>query len=94
MRRHQWNLSTEQQQRLQAYLDQYPVLKALYHAKHQLMRLLLLKTLKVAHVRRYLPQLRRLLISLPTVLRRVLRERSQAGLNRLSGCGGIATPMA
>jgi transposase len=61
MRRHQWNLSTAQQQRLQAYLDQHPVLKVLYHAKHQLMRLLLLKTLKVAHVRRYLPQLRRLI---------------------------------
>jgi transposase len=46
MRRHQWNLSTAQQQRLQAYLDQHPVLKVLYHAKHQLMRLLFSRHLR------------------------------------------------
>lgn len=57
MRRHQWNLSDEQQQRLQSYLAQYPVLAALYQAKHRLMRLLLLKTLGHHQVRHYAPQL-------------------------------------
>ena len=57
MRRHHWNLSEEQQHRLQFYLAQYPVLEALYQAKHQLMRLLLLKTLRPSKVRDYAPQL-------------------------------------
>src|SRR5690606_34327182 len=46
MRRHQWNLSDEQSQRLTQYLEPYPVLKALYQAKQRLMRFLLLKTVK------------------------------------------------
>jgi len=50
-------LSEEQQHRLQSYLAQYPVLEALYQAKHQLMRLLLLKTLRPSKVRYYAPQL-------------------------------------
>ena len=45
----------EQQYRLQSYLEQYPVLDALYQAKHQLMRLLLLKTLRPNKVRQYAP---------------------------------------
>jgi transposase len=44
MRRHQWNLSEQQQGNLSAYLTQFPVLAALYEAKQRLMKLLLLKT--------------------------------------------------
>ena len=36
MRRHQWNLSEAQKIRLTEYLEQYPVLKALYYASYQL----------------------------------------------------------
>ena len=57
MRRHHWNLTPEQQQRLARYLETYPALKALYWAKRRLMRLLLLKTLNVRQVREKLPEL-------------------------------------
>ena len=33
MRRHQWNLKFEQKMNLNKYLDQYPVLKAMYEAR-------------------------------------------------------------
>lgn len=36
MRRHQWNLSEAHKIRLTEYLEQYPVLKALYYASYQL----------------------------------------------------------
>src|SRR5690554_581718 len=52
MRRHEWNLSGEQQDRLARYLEDYPVLKALYFAKQRLMRFLLLKTIKAKRARR------------------------------------------
>ncbi|CAM5317201.1 ISL3 family transposase [Eoetvoesiella caeni] len=56
MRRHAWNLSAEQRQRLAQYLEQYPVLKALYRAKQRLMRFLLLKTLNRQRAQKLLPR--------------------------------------
>lgn len=56
MRRHQWNLTGEQQDRLARYLEDYPVLKALYFAKQRLMRFLLLKTIKAKRAKRLLPR--------------------------------------
>lgn len=43
MRRHAWTLKPEQRENLQRYLNDYPGLAALYGAKQQLNRLLLLK---------------------------------------------------
>ncbi len=43
MRRHRWNLTNDQRSNLGQYLKDYPVLKALYDVKHQLMQLLILK---------------------------------------------------
>lgn len=56
MRRHAWNLSCEQSQRLAQYLEPYPVLKALYRAKQRLMRFLLLKTLNRQRAKKMLPR--------------------------------------
>ena len=56
MRRHAWNLRAEQRQRLAQYLEQYPVLKALYRAKQRLMRFLLLKTLNRQRAQKLLPR--------------------------------------
>lgn len=56
MRRHGWNLSHEQRQRLAQYLEPYPVLKALYRAKQRLMRFLLLKTVKANRAKKLLPR--------------------------------------
>jgi transposase len=55
MRRHAWRLSDEQQHNLDLYLDDYPVLKALYKAKQRLNRYLLLKTLNHRTANRKLP---------------------------------------
>jgi transposase len=57
MRRHAWNLSEEQGANLARYLEDYPVLKALYDAKQRLNRLLLLKCLNQKKAKRMLPQL-------------------------------------
>lgn len=43
MRRHAHNLALQQQQRLSAYLQQYPALQAIYHFKQRLCSLLLEK---------------------------------------------------
>ena len=43
MRRHAWHLSYEQQDNLQSYLSDFPVLTALYEAKQRLNRFLLLE---------------------------------------------------
>lgn len=56
MRRHQWNLKAEQQQRLIQYLEAFPVLKALYLAKQRLMEFLLLKAQKAKRVKKLLPE--------------------------------------
>ena len=44
MRRHQWRLSNDNLANLMAYLKDYPVLRALYGIKQELMRYILLKT--------------------------------------------------
>ena len=55
MRRHQWRLSDEQQDKLMHYLDGFPVLKDLYLAKQKLTRYLLLKTLTARRMKQKLP---------------------------------------
>ncbi|EED31157.1 transposase TnpA [gamma proteobacterium NOR5-3] len=57
MRRHEWRLKDEQRENLARYLDDYPVLKALYAAKQKLNRLLLLKSLNRKKAKQLLPQL-------------------------------------
>lgn len=57
MRRHEWRLTSEQKENLARYLDDYPVLKALYMAKQQLNRLLLQKSLNRKKAKQLLPQL-------------------------------------
>ena len=61
MRRHQWRLDDEQHRNLMDYLDEYPVLKALYQAKHELMRFLLLKRIRVKQAKRQIPRFLRLI---------------------------------
>ncbi|MFC4352871.1 ISL3 family transposase [Fodinicurvata halophila] len=56
MRRHQWTLKADQQQRLAQYLEERPVLKALYAAKQRLMRFLLMKTLNAKRAKKVLPR--------------------------------------
>ena len=55
MRRHEWHLSDEQRDNLRRYLEDWPVLEALYQAKQRLNRYLLLKTLNAKKARRVLP---------------------------------------
>jgi transposase len=56
MRRHRWNLKDEQKIKLNSYLEQYPVLRALYFAKQQLNGFLLLKTLTAKRAKKMLPK--------------------------------------
>ncbi len=56
MRRHQWHLSEEQQANLMDYLGDFPVLQALYVAKQELMRFMLLKTVKAKRAKAKLPR--------------------------------------
>ncbi|MFW7340541.1 hypothetical protein V0R37_03245 [Pollutimonas sp. H1-120] len=46
MRRHQWNLTSQQQERLAQHLEPVTVLKVLCYAKQRLISFLLLKTVK------------------------------------------------
>ncbi|WP_232357942.1 transposase [Paraneptunicella aestuarii] len=55
MRRHEWNLSDKSRVRLHAYLDNYPVLKALYDVKQKLNRYVLLKTVNKRRMQSKLP---------------------------------------
>jgi transposase len=55
MRRHEWNLSEKQSENLKRYLDDFPVLKALYQAKQKLNQFLLLKTVTAKTARKKLP---------------------------------------
>lgn len=55
MRRHEWKLKEEQYWNLMEYLEQFPVLKALYKVKQKLMRFILLKTLSRNQVAKKLP---------------------------------------
>jgi transposase len=61
MRRHHWKLTAEQQIKLNQYLEQYPILKALYQAKQKLNSMLLLKNVRAKHAKQFLPQLLQLL---------------------------------
>jgi transposase len=57
MRRHQWNLKFEQKINLNEYLDQYPVLKAMYKAKQKLSSILLTKNIRTKGARELIPKL-------------------------------------
>ena len=61
MRRHEWKLAPEQRINLYQYLAQYPVLKAIYHAKQLLNSLLLIKTIRAKQARKMIPKLLELL---------------------------------
>jgi transposase len=61
MRRHQWKLKNEQRIKLEAYLEQYPVLQALYRVKQRLNRLMLLKNINSKKARKRIPQLLQLI---------------------------------
>ena len=61
MRRHHWNLTDDQKENLDRYLQQQPVLHALYEAKQRLMKLLLLKTLLPKQARKAVGKLLTLL---------------------------------
>ena len=74
MRRHHWKLSDDQKANLNRYLEQYPVLKALYDAKQRLIELLLLKTLLPKHARKYAKQLMALLTQFAHSPARALAE--------------------
>ena len=56
MRRHQWRLSNDNLANLMAYLKDYPVLRALYGIKQELMRYILLKTVNEKRMARKLPK--------------------------------------
>ncbi|MBD3649054.1 MAG: ISL3 family transposase [Pseudomonadales bacterium] len=57
MRRHEWHLSDDQRSNLGRYLDDYPVLAAMYEAKQELNRYLLLKALNPSAARQQMPGL-------------------------------------
>jgi transposase len=61
MRRHEWRLSNDQRTNLMQYRSEYPVLKAMYHAKQRSNRLLLHRTMTQKAARRQLPKLLKLL---------------------------------
>lgn len=61
MRRHHWKLSSVQKERLHGYLEQSPVLQALYFAKQQLNGFLVLRSLTARRARRMMPKLLRLI---------------------------------
>ena len=61
MRRHRWNLTQEQRENLARYLDQFPVLKSLYFAKHRLNKLLLIKNLMPKHGKKFMRRLLKLI---------------------------------
>ncbi|MCR9105500.1 MAG: transposase [Gammaproteobacteria bacterium] len=56
MRRHDWHLKPPQHANLMTYLADYPVLQALYEAKQELVRFMLLKTLTARRMRAKLPR--------------------------------------
>jgi transposase len=61
MRRHRWNLTQEQRENLARYLDQFPILKSLYFAKHRLNKLLLIKNLMPKHGKKFMGRLLKLI---------------------------------
>lgn len=73
MRRHEWKLTNEQQNKLQHYLGDYPGLQALYEARQKLNRLLLLKNLRKQQVKQKLP-----------ILLKLIEQMRQSPLRRLA----------
>ncbi len=61
MRRHQWNLKFEQKINLNEYLEQYPVLRAMYEAKQKLNSILLTKNIRAKGARELIPKLMELI---------------------------------
>ena len=61
MRRHHWNLASEQQQNLSQYLEKFPILQALYQAKQRLNSFLLLKKVPAKKAKKYIPEFLQLL---------------------------------
>lgn len=61
MRRHHWNLSPVQKERLHRYLEHSPVLQALYFAKQQLNGFLVLRTLTARRAGKMMPRLLKLI---------------------------------
>lgn len=57
MRRHYWRLRDDQKLNLAQYLQQFPVLQALYFAKQRLTALLLKKNVRAKYAKRLLPKL-------------------------------------
>ena len=80
MRRHEWRLGEVQRQKLSTYLDEHPVLKALYDVKQRLMRYLLLKTLNTKRAKRKLPGFLRLVEQLKASPLRALAKTLTAWL--------------
>jgi len=64
MRRHRWRLRPDQQQSLDRYLAQYPVLKALYFAKQKLAGFLVIKNVNANRAKKLLPLFLRLIAQL------------------------------
>ena len=64
MRRHAWKLQPHQRLNLGQYLQQWPVLHALYEAKQRLMQLLLTKTVNAQKAKQLLPRFLKLLAQL------------------------------
>lgn len=61
MRRHQWNLTQDQRDKLARYLEPFPVLKSLYLAKQRLNKLLRIKNLTAKHAKKFLVRLLKLI---------------------------------
>jgi transposase len=85
MRRHAWRLAPEQRDNLKRYLQEYPVLAALYDAKQRLNELLLLKTLHRKKTRRMLPKLLELVDQLQASPLRALAKTLQSWLEPIVG---------
>lgn len=95
MLRHQWRPRDEQRENRVRYLDDYSMLQALYTAKQQLNRLLLVKSLNRKKSKQLLPQLLSLIEDLAASslhrLARTLKSRLEpiTGMCRFTKTNGI-----
>nr|WP_202947727.1 ISL3 family transposase [Advenella kashmirensis] len=87
MRRHHWKLSSQQKERLEQYLAQYPVLRSLYVARQQLNGFLVQKNIRQSRPKSCCPGCLRCWSSLPTAPRTRWPARLSPGWSRLCGCG-------
>lgn len=85
MRRHEWHLSDVQRRNLGQYLEQFPVLKAIYSIKQRLNRLLLKKTMNQRTAKRQLPKLMKLLEQLKASPLRSLAKTLTSWLEAIVG---------